>query len=62
MVNMSFGMDGPRTATSIGGNFYATNANKINVIKLNYVVVEPIFEIYTFTYHWMNTNRDFHNG
>ena len=62
IVNMSFVVDGTKTATSIVGKFYTSNANKINVIKINYIAIEPIFEVYTFTYHWMDPNQQYTKG
>ena len=51
VVNMSFTINGTRTATTIIGSFYTNTASRINVLKINYAVLEAVFEIYTFTLH-----------
>ena len=61
IVNLSI-LVGTKAATSVQLNLYATNAHQIKALKINYAVIEPIFQVYTFSYHWMNPNRVLTNG
>lgn len=53
---------GIKAPTSVTFNLHATNANKLKVLKINYAVIEPVFEVYTFKYHWMSPERPLVNG
>jgi len=46
-------MIGSKTATDAQFLLYASNANRLKVCKINYAIIEPIFDVYTFSYHWM---------
>ena len=53
---------GSKAATSVTFNLHATNANKLKVLKVGYAIIEPVFEVYTFSYHWMSPSLTMTNG
>jgi hypothetical protein len=53
---------GPKTATSIQAQLYTNNANKINLLSIRYVTIEPVTGVYGFTYTWIAPKTTFSNG
>ena len=61
-LNISFLFNGPATTTTNTGQLYTSNANKINLLAVGYVLLEPLFGVYKFYYQWMSPKRNFING
>lgn len=53
---------GPKTATSQQMSLYTNNANKISVLSLYFIVLEPLFGVYTFSYVWITPLTNLING
>jgi hypothetical protein len=53
---------GPKTATSQQMSLYTNNANKISVLSLYFIVLEPLFGVYTFSYVWLAPLTSLING
>lgn len=55
-------MSGPKAATSIQAELYTNNANKINILSIRYVTIEPVTGIYGFVYTRVFPMTTFSNG
>lgn len=51
-LNYSLLINGNKSATSIIGYFYTNNANKISVLAISYIIIEPLFGAYYFFLVW----------
>ena len=58
-LNYTIVPSGANAATSADLAFYTNNANKIATLKVSYIIIEPLFGSYYFSYRWLTPNRIF---
>lgn len=51
-----------KTSSQVTMSLYTSHANKINVLNFNYILLQPLFGVYTFIYHQLAPMRSLRSG